>query len=318
MSEFLSKEKTAAFTVVTSNYLAHAFSIRQSFLQHNTGCDFFICLVGYQSHIPENKGCAFIFLDQLTDGRINGMVQRYNPFELSCALKPYFASHIFATAADVKRVIYLDGDMHVFGQFKKLTDAAVTVSPHRTENVNYTGGLDNFSTISLLKYGVYNAGYFELQRKPAALAFLNWWQLLMENHAYNKPDEHIFTDQLWLSVIHSFFDDIFVNKNPGYNIGFWNLIERKVTTTNNGWLVNGEPLVLFHYSNYKIETPERLVNFDDPLLCFEALPELKPVFEKYRQGILEAGYEKLKNLPYPFSYNKPQVKNKSWWKKLFS
>jgi hypothetical protein len=317
MADFLHKT-TAAFTVVTASYLAHAYSLRKSFLEHNPGCDFFICLVGYASHVPEKKNYSFVYLDQLKDTRIKGMTARYNPFELSCALKPYFAEHIFGAYPGIERLIYLDGDMYVFGAFKPLTNAAITLSPHRTVNVNYIDGLNNFSAISLLRYGVYNAGYFELLRKPEASSFLKWWQLLMENHAYNKPTDHIFTDQLWLTAVHSFFDDVFINKNPGYNAGFWNLIERKITTGNNGYEVNGQALILFHYSNYKIEEPERLVNFDDPYLSFTTLPELKPIFESYRQGLLEAGYDNIKTLPYPFLYQQLDTTKKNWFQKLFS
>jgi hypothetical protein len=316
MTELLPKTSTVAFTIVTPNYLAHAYSLRQSFLQHNAHCNFFICLVGNEVHVPEKKGYDFFYLDQLKDERIAGMIARYNPFELSCALKPYFAYHILTAVAAVDRLIYLDGDMHVFGTFRPLTNAAITLSPHRTVNVNYIDGLANFSTISLLKYGVYNAGYFELHNKPEAFNFLTWWQMLMENYAYNKPEEHMFTDQLWLTAVPSFFNDVFINKDPGYNVGFWNLIERKLLPSANGYTVNGQPLVLFHYSNYKIEDPDRLVNFDDPYLSFTTLKELKPVFEQYRQGVLDAGYDSMKTLDYPFLYQQPN-KKKSWLQKLF-
>jgi hypothetical protein len=308
--------QTAAFTVVTPNYLAHAYSVRKSFLAHHPGCEFFIGLIGYENHIPEKNDCVFICLNELTDERINGMVRRYTPFELSCALKPYFATHIFETRPQVNRLIYLDGDMYVFGPFHPQSDAAVTLSPHRTQHIKYLPGGDDFSSISLLRYGVYNAGYFELLRKPETTRFVAWWQSLLEHHAYNKPDENLFTDQLWLSAVPSFFDDVFINKNPGCNIGFWNLIERNVRYENGSWLVNGVPLILFHYSTYNIETPERPVNFDHPFLTFAEHPSLKPLFEIYRRGLMEAGYEKIKNLPYPFQYEQPG-KKKPWWKRLF-
>jgi hypothetical protein len=305
---------TAAYTVVTPNYLAHAWSLKKSFLEHNQGVDFFICILGEERHCPQMDNTTIYFINALSDNRIGEMIQRYNPFELSCALKPFFASHILEHHNHVQRLIYLDSDMYVFGAFAVLSDAAITLSPHRTVNVNYLPGFDNFSTIDLLKYGVYNAGYFELLRKPEALNFIKWWQALMVNHAYNKPEENLFTDQLWLSTVPSFFNDVFINKNPGYNAAFWNLIERKITFNNDRWYVNDEPLILFHYSNYKVEEPERLVNFEHPMLSFASLPELKPIFEKYRIGLLEAGYAKIKTIPYPFSYKQ---ETKKWWKKLF-
>lgn len=243
------------------------------------------------------------------------MIQRYNPFELSCALKPYFAEHLLTLKPDSNRFIYLDSDIGVFGRFEQQSQAAVTISPHRTKNVNYLPGLDNFSTTELLRYGVYNAGYFEITRSNEAKRFLSWWQQLLEHFSYNKPDKHIFTDQLWLSVVPSFFDDVYINKKPGFNVGFWNLIERTVEFTNNQWLVNGEPLVFYHFSRYKLELPDNMVDFDHPTLSFQSKPQLKILYDQYREQIFKEGYETLKQLPYPYPY--PAKEKKSWWKKLF-
>ena len=308
---------TAAFTVVTPNHLAHAYSLQQSFLRHNPHSAFFTGVIGDKTHVPEAIGYSFIYLDQLNDDRITGMTQRYNPFELSCSLKPYFAKHILAQQPQIDRLIYLDGDMYVFGKFEQQTEAAITLSPHRTTHVNFLPGLDNFSAVNLLRYGVYNAGYFELLRKPEAFRFLDWWQTLTEHHAYNNPGEHVFVDQLWLSLVHSFFDDVFINKNAGYNVSVWNMIERKLTRTGKSYTVNGEPLIMFHYSTYNIDTPDQLLNFEHPALSFTALPELAPVFEIYRKALLESGYEQVKQIPHPFTYTQPG-KNKKWWRKLFS
>jgi hypothetical protein len=316
MAEFLTKKKTAAFTVVTPNYLAHAYSLHNTFMQHNPGAEFIICLVGNEELLAGGKNYSSLYIAQLKDDRINGMLKRYNPFELSCALKPFFAHHIFTRFTYIDHVIYLDADILVFGEFKIVSNAAIVLSPHRTANVNYLPGTENFSSISLLRYGVYNAGYFELLRNTVTFDFLKWWQDLMEKFAYNNPDEHQFIDQLWLTAVPSFFDDFYINKGPGYNMAYWNFLERKVTSNGDGWLVNGEPLVCFHYSGYNIEEPEKMVNFDHPFLSFTRFPELKPIFEKFRKSLLENGYEETKNLTYPFSY-KQTGKKKGWWRKLF-
>lgn len=311
MNEFLA---LTAFTIITPNYLAHAYALRQSFLNLHPGSSFVICLIGTQQPAGADEK-EMVLLKELKDERIEGMIQRYNPFELSCALKPYFAEHLLTLKPDSIRFIYLDSDIGVFGRFDQQTQAAVTISPHRTKNVNYLPGLDNFSTTELLRYGVYNAGYFEITRSNEAKRFLSWWQQLLEHFSYNKPDKHIFTDQLWLSVVPSFFDDVYINKKPGFNVGFWNLIERTVEYTNNQWLVNGEPLVFYHFSRYKLELPDNMVDFNHPMLSFQSKPQLKILYDQYREQILNEGYETLKQLPYPYPY--PAKEKKSWWKKLF-
>jgi hypothetical protein len=307
--------QTTAYTIITPNYLAHAKALQQSYLKNNEGSSFLICVIGEQAHLPATEGYTFIFLNELNDKRIEGMLQRYQPFELSCALKPYYALHIFNKYSSVNRLIYLDGDIHVFGKIEQQTDAAITITPHRTRYVNYLPGLDNFSTTELLRYGVYNAGYYELLRKEETFKFLNWWAMLLEEYAFSLPDKHIFTDQLWLSVIHSFFDDVHINKKPGYNAGFWNLIERTITEDKGNYFINDEPLVFYHYSRYKLELPDNMVDFDHPMFSFSNIPVLKKVFEVYRQSILNEGYEQCKRIIYPYTHLLTH-KKKSFWQRL--
>jgi hypothetical protein len=316
MADLLSK-KTAAFTVVTPNYLAHALSLKKSFLEHNPGADFFIGILGNKNHCPDMNYGNCYFVNSLIDSRIEGMISRYHPFEMNCALKPFFASHILEQHNDVQRLIYLDSDMYVFGPFASLSEAAITLSPHRTKNTAYLPEPKDYSIISLNRYGVYNAGYFELRRKEEAFVFLEWWKKLLEHTGYEKPDQNLFGDQLWLNLVHSFFDDVFVNKNPGYNVAIWNLIEREVEDRKGIYYVNNEPLVLFHFSKYNLDEPGKLVYYNEPYLTFENFPVLKPLYQKYRDGLMEAGYEKFKTVPYPFSYVKKD-KKKSWLKKLVS
>lgn len=308
---------TAAFTVVTSNYIAHAISLKKSFLLHNPEAEFFIGILGNESHCPEMNFDNCYFVNSIRDERIEGMLLRYKPFEMNCALKPFFASHILEHQSQVQRLIYLDSDMYVFGPFASLTEAAITLSPHRTKNTAYLPEPKDYSIISMNRYGVYNAGYFEVQRKMEAFAFLEWWKKLLEHTGYEKPDEHLFGDQLWLNLVPSFFDDVYINKNPGYNVAIWNLIERQVEERNGIYYVNNQPLVLFHFSKFNIEEPDKMVNYIEPYLTFTNFPVLKPIYQKYRDGLLEAGYDKFKSLPYPYSYSL-ENKKKIWWKKLFS
>ncbi len=306
---------TAAYTVVTPNYMAHALSLKKSFLQHNPGAEFFIGLLGDASHLIEKNIDNIYFISSLSDSRVEGMIRRYDPFELTCNLKPFFAAHVFENNDHVQRLIYLDSDIYVFAPLLQITDAAITLSPHRTKKVEQIPGTEIDNTLN--RYGVYNAGYFELLRKKETFNFLDWWKMLMEKSAFNDPDKHFFSDQLWLNAVHSFFDDVYINKNPGYNAAIWNLIERRVEEKNGTYFVNDQPLVLYHFSKYKIEEPDKLVYYDEPYFTFSNFPALRTLYKKYREGLLDAGYEKIISIPYPFSYQKGS-KKKTWLKKLFS
>jgi hypothetical protein len=62
-------------------------------------------------------------------------------------------------------------------------------------------------------------------------------------------------------MIHApcFFDGIQIFRNVGCNVAYWNLYERLLVETEQGYMVNdSSPLVFFHFSGYKLSTPDEL------------------------------------------------------------
>ena len=62
--------------------------------------------------------------------------------------------------------------------------------------------------------------------------------------------EGIFVDQKWINLFPCFSDDIRILRLPGCNMAYWNLHERKLSKSVDGWLVNDlSRLMFFHFSN---------------------------------------------------------------------
>lgn len=308
---------TAGFTVITANYLAHGFSARESFLRHNPGCEFYICIAGRREDIPSTSFSGIYFHTEIDDKRIIKMQEQYTAFELTCALKPYFASFLFESLPGLDNLIYLDADILVFSRFDANATAAITLSPHRISHTGFLPEHHPLSDLSLNRFGVFNAGYFEVRKNKEGLRFLNWWKEIMSDRGYAKPDEHLFADQLWLNCVPAFFEEVYINKRPGYNLAYWNLIERKLTEENGHHLVNGEPLVFFHYSHYRFEEPEKMTGFDSPFLSFQNLPELRPLYKEYEESVMKHGYQQYKSIPYPY-HPAGEKKKKGFLGKIFS
>jgi hypothetical protein len=309
-------KQAAAYTVATPDYLAYALSLKYSFLKYNPEVNFIICLLGYATHIPAGISTENILcLNALADSRIEGMLRRYSPFEMSAALKPFYAQHIFDQYPECQRLIYLDADMRVYAVLPELSDAAIIITPHRTRLVQQSTAAALTEYIALNRYGVFNTGYFELNRKEACFLFLNWWQNLTETMGFNQPDKNLFTDQLWISLLPSFFDDYYINKLPGYNVAFWNLIERDITKSGEQYLVNNEPLLIFHFSHYQPATSEMMVCYKHDYFNFKQFPHVRQLFTDYLNALTVTGHDQVKDIPYPFAAIAPKPKT-SFWKRL--
>jgi hypothetical protein len=310
-------KRAAAYTIATPDYLAYARSLKASFLKYNPEVDFIICLVGNLEHIPSgfrNEG-AIICLDAMADPRIEGMKSRYNPFEMSASLKPFYAKYILDTYSEYHRLIFLDCDLRIYGALPEISDAAIIITPHRIHKVCQSPSESLSEWIVLNRYGVFNTGYFELNRKEECFKFLSWWQLLTEKRGFNLPEKNLFTEQLWIDLVPAYFDDYFINKLPGYNVGFWNLIERSITKPGEQYFVNNAPLVFYHFSHYRPSTPEMMVCYKHDYFNFNRFPHLKQLYADYLDALAAAGHNKVKDLPYPFASTMPRSKP-SFWRRL--
>lgn len=308
--------KSAGFTVITSSYLAHALSVRESFLKHNPGSEFYIGVAGKREDLLTADTSGIYFHTDINDSRISAMQQQYTALEMTCALKPYFTSFLFDSKPGPDHLIYIDADILVFGRFGGDTDASIVLSPHRTSTIGFLPEPHPLSDISLNRFGVFNAGYFEVRKDKEGLRFLDWWKDLMARMGYAKPDEHLYADQIWLNCVPAFFESVYINRNPGYNIAYWNLIERKFMEENGKRFVNSEPLVFFHYSHYRFEEPERMTSFDSSFLSFQHFPELRPLYKEYEDNVMKHGYQQYKAIAYPYGPGQGK-KKKGLIKNLF-
>ena len=80
--------------------------------------------------------------------------------------------------------------------------------------------------------------------------------------------------------------DVYVEKNPGYNMCYWNHFERRLSQVNGRLFVNGEhDLVFYHFSSYSPDQPDRITaRSKSRTASFTERPDLKPLYEDYSGG----------------------------------
>lgn len=307
---------TTVVTLCSANYLAHAKTLGGSLAEHNPNYHF---VVGLVDRVPKALAPSFwhpfemIAVEELGIPAFWDMVQRYDIVELNTAVKPFFIDYLYRRNPETEAVIYLDPDIFVYASLdpllRMLGEQRIIVTPH---SVTY----DNTKTSiyyeqQMLAMGLYNLGFLATSRSETTAAFLAWWQERLQNHCYYHPGAGKFVDQLWMTLAPMFFH-VRVEKDPGYNMAYWNHHERHLSRVGDYYLVNGEHrLRFYHFSGYDPTKPELVMSRTQvPLMTFSERPDLKPVYDGYGSRLLENGYHTVKGLRWLIPRRPPTLTRK--------
>jgi hypothetical protein len=309
-------------TICSANYLAHAKVLGDSLAKSNPDYNFVIGLV---DSIPEEINLAgwlpyeVIPATDLGIPEFPAMTEKYDIVELNTAVKPFYMEHLYRRNPDVEAVIYLDPDILVLGSFKALAEKLhgnnIVVTPH---SCTYdSSALELHYEIAMLCTGIYNLGFIATARSNTTFAFLKWWQERLVNHCHYRPGSGVFVDQQWVVLAPLYFDGVYVEKDPGYNMCYWNHFERRLSRHDNRYLVNGQhDLVFYHFSSYNPLEPGVVANrTSEPTMTFAERPDLQTFYDDYCNLLLEAGFASVRSIkcsfgrkPKPVPKPEPTVK----------
>lgn len=303
-----------AFTIATANFLAQAKTVGEAYLAHNPDDKFVICLL---DKLPATLERSFFGSIEVTPIEHVGipffkeMVDRYSIFELSNSLKPFCAEYLLNQASEIEGVIYLDSDLYVYSSLQEvgtlLAQYNILITPHFFTPLPADGIKQ--TERHFLNSGLYNGGFFAVKKSDEVTRFLKWWQERMRILCFVDVAKGLFVDQIWLNYVPLYFKGVKLVENPGFNVAYWNLHERKVTNQDGQYLVNDAgPLVFFHFSGYSVDTKEVLAKYQHRY-TFENRPELLPLFEDYRNNLLNNKYHELFQIP--CVYSKPTAQQRA-------
>jgi len=294
--------RTAVFTIVSNNYLAYARTLIESLGKSNPSFERFICLVDVPEDALAARGDARI-VEASTIGvpHFSDMAFRYDVMEFNTAIKPFMFRWLLEQQG-FDRAIYLDPDICVYrplAEVEALLDAGASgvLTPHIMRPLEDGGQPDDHD---ILQSGVYNLGFAAMTRQQEALDFIAWWGRRLQFQCYSDVGNNLFTDQRWCDFAPSFMEKLALLRHPGYNVAYWNLAHRQITAGPGGaMLVNGEPLVFFHYSGLRFEEP-KLVSKHQQRLKWADLGDAQKLFTDYRQSLMQNGWAESRTLRYAY------------------
>jgi hypothetical protein len=244
------------FTSVTANYLPKAAALAHSVKRVHPEAVFHCVLSDDMPDCPEVTTAAFDSIINIRDLPIEGLprwIFRHRVVELCTAVKGTAFQYI-AERHGAERIYYFDPDIVVTNRLDDLERAldrnSILLTPHSiAPETEVQAILDN--ELCCLRHGVYNLGFLAVRTSGQGRQFIDWWADRLRRYCYDDVPTGLFTDQRWVDLAPAYFDDIGILREPQYNVATWNLTHRQATgTVPYGLLINGRPLVFYHFSGF--------------------------------------------------------------------
>jgi hypothetical protein len=290
----------AACTIVSLNYLSYARTLCDSFLRSHPDCKFYVLLV---DRLPANfdrlaEKFEIVTVEGLGIANFPAVAFKYDILELNTNVKPTFLKSLLARGID--QLVYLDPDIFVYralaSVFDALSERSIVLIPHILSPIPDDGQ----SELTFLSSGVFNLGFVAVNKCEETDRFLSWWENRCLNLAFDEQRIGLFVDQKWINLVPCIFDSVKILKNPGCNMAYWNLHERRLSQDGGVWMVNQyTPLEFYHFSGISVDGGERISKYTDSF-NLNNRPDLRSIFEDYRAQLIDHGFRSFNSAKYAF------------------
>lgn len=294
-------------TIVAKNYIAFARCLTESFIQHHPQGQVFVLLIDeFDGYIaPSLEQFRVVSLREIGIPDINAMICRYTILELSTAVKPFFLEYLFVQKA-CHKLCYIDPDIYFYQPINKiwqlLDSYGIILIPHL---LDFLDDSHKPNEHDILKSGCYNLGFIGLSRHADLERLLHWWQQKLIRQCVVDLEQGLFVDQKWVDLVPGFFESIYIHRDPGCNVAYWNLNHRQLDWEAGQYTINQVPLKFFHFSGYTPDRPTMMSKHQNRFKLTDH-PILKQIFAEYNQRLIDHDYRQAKLWPY--SYNEGSIR----------
>jgi hypothetical protein len=239
-------------TLFDSNYAFKAIAMHRSLL--STGADFHLTAFCFDDEAKELidrlalPNMTTVGLRELErfDPELAGTKPDRTPVEYCWTATPALPLFVFGTRPDVHEVTYLDADLLFFSDpeplFDEMGDASVLITPHRYapefrhQEIN----------------GIFNVQFLVFRRDAQGMEVLRWWHDRCIEWCYYRLEDGKLGDQKYLDDWPERFQGVHVLRHPGGGLAPWNLDRHTLSRADGQVLVDGEPLVFFHFHRVRM------------------------------------------------------------------
>ena len=289
----------AIYTICNIAYLPRALALSESVMDKSGERVHIIIFDKKRELNIDYKHSIITWLEDYHVPMYKQLAFKYDVVEFATALRPWFAAH-FLKLND--KVIYLDPDMIVYdnlnGILNDLEKHPIILTPHYISPQNPH---ERDSDLALMRFGVYNLGFFALRKDEESFDFLEWLSNRCYHLCYSESQFGLGTDQKWVSIAPCFFPNIHVSRNLGYNAAYWNMHERQLSKVDNKYYINDTtPLIFFHFSAFDQSQPN---NLSKSISCIQIEEQRVDIIELSNQYLSKIKKYDIENIDKKYEYD---------------
>ena len=181
---------------------------------------------------------------------------------MSYALTPFLIHWLLLQGFE--RVLFIKQESLITGDLTPvmalLENSSILLTPHLLKPLTSPA-----REMNILQCGTYNGGFVAFADTSDARRFLYWWQQRMYANCLYDPAAGMHFEQRWLDLATSYIEHVTVVRDPGVNVGHWNLPEREIAVDGETIQVDGQPCRLFRFSGYDADRPQLATRYSTRL-----------------------------------------------------
>lgn len=252
------------YTSITLNYLPKAKILAKSLKQFHPDWEFHLLI---SDKVPADKDAVYadelkqphfdkvVWAEELPIENIKGWIFRHTVVELCTAVKGPYLQYLAGQGHE--KIMYIDPDIAIFNPLTPLEEwldeYGILLAPHLLDYTDNPQSIQDNEIMGTLRHGTFNLGFLAVNSAlEDGRRFTDWWAARLKNYCYADYERGLFTDQKWVDLAPSFFEDYLIIRDPGYDVASWNLDCRALSFNEEGvLLVNGKhPLRFYHFTGY--------------------------------------------------------------------
>ncbi len=165
--------------------------------------------------------------------------------EFAFTLTPFLVLLTLQKARDGEQVVYLDADMMFFSSpedlIRRSSEYDVQITPHR-----FSKHLQHKSV-----FGLYNVGWVGFRKTEQGQKCADWWAEKCLDWCFDRLEGEKYADQKYLETFSLVAQNLLVLEDLGINCAPWNVSGHSFTKRRGHVFIDGEPLILYHFSKAK-------------------------------------------------------------------
>jgi len=244
-------------TSIAANYLDKAQVLAETIKTHHPDSKVFATLMERKSSINDySLGFfdGFIFPEDIWGENFETIIFPYTVVEACTAIKPGALLSLVKNYPGSGAYVFLDPDVYVMSPLQEIIDLIATyeiiLTPHLTEPEKSEEGVLENEIHGCMRHGAYNLGFIAVSGGVESIKFLNWWDARLKKYCYEDFCLGLFTDQKWIDLVPSFFENVKILRHPGYNIAPWNISNRAVKLRDGRYFCNEFPIRFIHFTGF--------------------------------------------------------------------